>query len=156
MAVDNIFSLIKTMITNKRTILSICILTLIFLLSGKINAQNAPITTCGSVNNAAPGIITIPITVAGFANITGLSLRLEYNPAVISFSTFINSNTQLNGLMVNDLPASAGLRKIIISWADANGQSLSPNAKILDLVFEYQTGSTSLSWNNTSNNSGDC
>ncbi len=44
--------------------------------AGPINsgAQNAPITTCGTVTGVVSGTVSVPVTVIGFNNIGAVSL----------------------------------------------------------------------------------
>lgn len=118
--------------------------------------QFAPVTTCGSKgapNNAA---VSVPITVTGFDSITSLSLRLDYDPTLLTWIGFSNANPTLSGLIVNNVPVSATLRKVLMVWTDINPKTLPANSKIVDLNFTHISGTTLLNWNNESNGGSDC
>jgi len=119
-------------------------------------AQFAPITTASSkgVPNNAP--VTIPVTVTNFDSITSLSLRLDYDPTLLTYTGNVNPNPVLAGLIVNDIHLSATLHKIILVWTDINPKTLPANSKIVDLTFTHISGTTPLIWNNVSNGGADC
>jgi len=119
-------------------------------------AQFAPITTVSSkgVPNNAP--VTIPITVTDFDSITSLSLRLDYDPTLLTYTGNVNPNPVLAGLIVNDIHLSASLHKIILVWTDIYPKTLPANSKIVDLTFTHISGTTPLIWNNVSNGGADC
>ncbi len=119
--------------------------------------QNAPITTAGSVS-ACPGTaITIPITVNAFTDITSVSLRLDYDAALMSFSSFANSNPLLTGILMNDVTTGVGtIRKIVIVWTSVTPLSLTYGSKLLDVNFNYISGAPTLAFNNTANGGQDC
>ncbi|MEI7982247.1 MAG: hypothetical protein WCI71_11385, partial [Bacteroidota bacterium] len=119
-------------------------------------ARDAPITTAGS-KNACPGTaVSIPVTVSNFSDITAISLRLDYNPTLLTFTGPANSNTLLSGILVHNSNISSTLSRILISWSDPTPLTLTNGSKIIDLVFTYLSGSTSLVWNNTSNGGQEC
>ena len=62
-------------------------------------AQNAPVTTVGSNTNAVPGAVSIPVTVSNFIGIGGVTLTLDYDPAVLTFQGATH-NAALTGLQV--------------------------------------------------------
>lgn len=118
--------------------------------------QLAPVTTCGSKgapNNAA---VSVPITVTGFDSITSLSLRLDYDPTLLTYTGYGNANPVLSGLIVNDVHVSATLHKVLFVWTDIYPKTLPANSKIVDVNFTHISGTTPLSWNNTSNGGSDC
>ena len=118
--------------------------------------KHAPITyTC--LMEAGPGsAIAVPVMVDKFRKITAISLLLEYDPTVLTYTGYNNTNTALAGLIVNNVPVSPTLYKIIITWSDQNSATLTDASKIVDLLFDYSTGTTTLVWNNSSNNGQDC
>jgi hypothetical protein len=115
-----------------------------------------PVTTAGTAYATASAPVVIPVTVVHFTGIAALSLRLEYNPAIISFTGFDNPNPLLAGLIINDVQISDTLHKIIFSWSDVVPQTIPAGGQIADLLFSYLGGSATLSWNNTSNLGADC
>jgi PKD repeat protein len=117
---------------------------------------NAPFTLTDSIGAQANSDILVPVRVASFNQITGISLRLDYDPAVLTFNGFSNVNPFLGGLVANSINSSPSLSSIFITWSDLYPVSLNEGSKMLDLQFTYHTGSTALTWNNTSNLGMDC
>ncbi|MEI7982089.1 MAG: dockerin type I domain-containing protein, partial [Bacteroidota bacterium] len=118
--------------------------------------QFAPVTTAGTKGVPDNAPVTIPVTVTGFDTITSLSLRMDYDPNVLTFTGYSNANPVLAGLIVNDNHVSASLHKIIFTWSDINPKSLPAASKIVDVNFTHLTGNCDLIWNNESNGGGDC
>ncbi len=118
-------------------------------------ARNAPVTTAGSASLCQPGSFSIPITVDNFTNISGISLRLDYDPAVITFTGF-TANSELGTMIVNNVPVSGSLHKIMIVWAETTPKTFPNGTALVTLTFNYLAGTTSLTFNNTANNGGDC
>ncbi len=116
----------------------------------------APVTIAGNVGAGAGYPVSVPITVTGFNNITAISLRLDYNPNVMTFSGGMNIHPSLSGMIVNDNHVSATLHKVIISWSNINPVSLTNYSKLVDLVFTYISGTTSVTFNNDSNGGSEC
>jgi len=116
----------------------------------------APVTIAPVIGAPLNSAIKVPITVIGFDSLTACTLRLEYDPNVIVYAGYSNINSQFSGMLVNDLPVSPSLRKVMISWSDVAPKTLPANAKLLDLDFTYISGTTALVWNNTANGGGDC
>jgi len=142
--------------TGKRIFINIFLLPLVFALSGiPVIARDAPVTAVGSASLCQPGSFTVPITVNNFTNISGISLRLDYNPAIMTFSAF-TVNTQLGTMIVNNVPVSASLHKIMIVWAETTPKSFANGTAIVTLSFNFLSGSTGLTFNNTANFGGDC
>ena len=118
--------------------------------------RDAPITTIGSANPCPGTAITLPVTVTNFTQITAVSLRIDYNPNLVTFVSATNLNATLNGLIVNDNVVSPTLHKIIFVWSDINPKDLTNGAKLADLNFTFVTGSGSVAFNNTSSGGSDC
>ncbi len=122
----------------------------------KVYSINAPITTAASVA-ACPGtLITSPITVTGFTNITAISLKIDYNPTIMTYSTFANLNPVITGISVSDLVTSTTLHSIMIVWSDLTARTIASGGTFLELKFNYISGSTTLAFDNTSNGGGNC
>jgi hypothetical protein len=117
---------------------------------------DAPLTILGNGTGCPGTYVTSSLTVNNFSNISSISLRIDYNPSFLSYDTAINFNSQLDGLLVNNVNISSGLSKIMITWSNVDSVSLANGAKILDLVFVIISGSSGLTFNNLSNNGADC
>ncbi|PKP18699.1 MAG: hypothetical protein CVU06_11960, partial [Bacteroidetes bacterium HGW-Bacteroidetes-22] len=116
----------------------------------------APLTTCGDIACPVNSSISVPVNVEGFTDITAISLRLEYDPTVITYTGYSNVNSSLSGMMINNIAVSSTLHKVLISWSDVNPKTLTSGSKLFDLDFSYHSGNTLLTWNNSSNNGADC
>ncbi|MEI6436902.1 MAG: hypothetical protein WCP32_18915, partial [Bacteroidota bacterium] len=126
----------------------------LFTVAKPVNA--APVTTAGSVVAWLGYPVSVPITVTGFDSITAISLRVEYNPNVMTFSGGANVNPALSGMVLNDSHVSSDLHKVMVSWSNSNPVILSDYSKLVDLVFTYISGTTSVAFNNESNGGSDC
>src|SRR5512133_563899 len=94
--------------------LSLVICHLSFVIS-PVFSQNAPITTCATINNATPGAVSVPITVINFTNIGAISLTIDYDYSVMHF---VNGtpNSQLMPFMASDADLGNGLHRITMGW----------------------------------------
>ncbi|RKZ97238.1 MAG: hypothetical protein DRQ43_03265, partial [Gammaproteobacteria bacterium] len=123
-----------------------------FIFTQAVIAQNAPITTAGNVLVASPGPIVIPITVTDFTNIGSITLKLTYDPAVIQY-TGSTANPGFSGMVING--STPGV--IIIGWvALASPHTLPDGSTLADLNFNYSSGSTTLTWDNSSSSGAEC
>lgn len=118
---------------------------ILIALSGISQAQNAPVTTAGSLYNQTPGVIDIPVTVTGFNNIGYIALTLEYDPTVLSFIQGIPNPAVTGNLAIVDNALPSGMHRVIIGWF-GNGLSLPNGSSLADLRFNYPGGSTDLIW----------
>lgn len=118
--------------------------------------QNAPKTNAGSVSSCPGGSISIHITVSDFNQITAVSLRMDYNPVLMSYSSYSNLNSAFTGAIINHVQVNESLSKVIFVWINVNPQSLANGSKMFDLNFSLIQGSPVLAFNNTSNGSSDC
>lgn len=117
----------------------------------------APVVKADTVTTIPNSVVSVPVNVVnGFTNITSVSLRLEYNPTIITYQSVQNVNPVLTGILVNNVGISPTLSKIMITWVDSIPRSIASGGKMFDLLFNYLTGSTPLTWNNTANGGGDC
>ena len=107
-------------------------------------AQNAPVTTAATVANAVPGAVDVPLTVTGFNNIGAISLSIDYNAAVLTF-TGGTPNPQLPSFPLGDLNLGTGYHRISMGWY-GNGVTLADGSAIMTLHFTYIGGITSLNW----------
>jgi PKD repeat protein len=111
-----------------------------FYKNGVVAGQVAPKTYLPTITNASPGSITIPVTVDNFTSSIGaIALRFEYDPAVISYSTF-SKNPALSGAMyVGDAIGTGGKHQISIAWFGTS-PGLSNGSYIVNLSFTYISG----------------
>ncbi len=119
-------------------------------------AGNAPVTTIPAVKACPGGAVVLPVTVTGFTGISSISLRIEYDAAVMTFGSVSNVNSAFAGLMSNDLVSSGTIHKIMIAWTDVTAQSLANGSKLFDLNFTYISGTTAVNFNNIVNGGSEC
>ena len=121
-----------------------------------LSARNAPVTTAGS-STACPGAtVVVPITVTGFVSIKAITLRLDFDPTLLTFVSFTNLNSSISGASVNTVNISPTLSKVMIVWADLNALSLTDGSKLADLNFTFLAGAPVILFNNTADSGGDC
>jgi hypothetical protein len=135
----------------KRTLLFI-----FFLFPALLFALNAPVTTAGSSGVCTGASFPIPITVTGFTQITAMTLRLDYNPTLMTYTGYSNVNQSLTGVLINQVPVSSTLNKILVAWSSVIPLTLASGSKLFDLNFTLISGSPVLAFNNTAGGGGEC
>lgn len=111
-------------------------------------SQNAPVTTAGRVTNATPGnpSVPVPVTVTGFDNIGQFTLTLKFDTTRIRYVSATPSSS-LTGMTVNYTPPSGSTQgKLVFTWTGASNTSLPDNSSIVNLVFQYVTGTGIMYW----------
>lgn len=108
----------------------------------------SPVTTIGIPTEVSCGVYDFPVTVQNFNNIGAISLTLNYDPAVLSY-TSVTLNTAITGAPVsNPLPGT-----FILGYFESTGGSISlaDDAVLFTLRFTLlpaASGAASvLSWN---------
>ena len=132
-----------------------CLLSLIIEFG---QSQNAPKTTAASVSACPNGSFNISITTNSAVQVGALTLRLDFNPNLITYNSYSNANSLLSGISVNSVLESPNVRYIKIVWlipSSPNTVNLTAG-KIVDLNFTLLSGSPTIQFNNTSNFGGDC
>jgi uncharacterized protein (TIGR02145 family) len=141
-----------------KTLQSKYLLMLIFLqlISFVAISRDAPITYAGNASVCPGAALALPVTVNNFTSVSSLTLRLDYNPQLMAYTSFSNVNASLSGILIVNNTVSPTLHKIIVVWSNVNPVTLSNGAKLMDLNFTYLSGDATLTFNNTSNGGGDC
>gem|GEM_PF-1703589 len=116
----------------------------------------APITTVGIKGAGAGYPVFVPITVTNFDSVTKFSLRLEYNPNVMTFSGAVNKEPALFGMQVTDSYISPILHKVMITWLGDAALTLPDFTKLTDLAFTFISGTTAVAFNTLSSGGLDC
>ncbi|MGA2823970.1 MAG: T9SS type A sorting domain-containing protein [Bacteroidales bacterium] len=135
----------------KRTILLI-----FFLFPVLLFALNAPITTAGSSGVCPGASFPIPVTVVNFTQITAMTLRLDYDPTLMTYTGYANVNTSLTGVLINQVQVSSTLNKILVAWSSVTPLTLSSGSKLFDLNFTLISGFPVLAFNNTAGGGSEC
>jgi hypothetical protein len=114
-------------------------------------AQNAPISTIGTVSGCPGSTVNVPITVTGFTGIGTMDLYINYNPAMVTYNSF-TANSGLNFFVsIGDVPSST-LKRVLISFATTNfniGSTLANGSTLITLHFSLIAGSSVIGFNNT-------
>lgn len=117
----------------------------------------APLTEAASAGTTVGGTASVAVTANGFSNITAVSLRLDFDPSLVSYQGYANLNPTLNGALINLVPVSANLSRLMVSWSDITPRTLPTGAALFNLNFILlSTTDAPLVWNNESNLGGDC
>lgn len=80
-----------------------------------------------------PGVILVPLDMLNFTNVGAITLDIEYDSDLLTFSGF--ENPAFGGIMTNYIGDEDILR---VTWQSMNGISI--NGKLLDLKFSYPGG----------------
>ena len=107
------------------------------------SAPAGPVTTAPSLTAISNENIDIPVTVSGFNNVGGVSLRLEYNPDVLQFISSANTGGFPGMIINNYIP---GIILVSAFTNNPEGYSL-PDGILFTLNFKYKGGTTELRWN---------
>ena len=120
-----------------------------YYLNGGISNRTAPVTHAPVFTNPVPGSLPIPITVNGFTDIGALTLYMEYDPAVITYSgTFTKNAVFGSTFLVGDNVGFGNKRMIVIQWY-GNSVTLANGSTLCTLDFTYPSANCSacaLSW----------
>jgi len=119
-------------------------------------SQNAPITTIASTQACPDSAIILPVTVTNFTGIGSISLRIDFDPTLLTYDSMTNPNASLYGILINVVTVNANLKKIMVVWFSIAPVTLTNGSKLFDLNFTYLNGNASLAFNNTSNGGSDC
>jgi PKD repeat protein len=121
----------------------------LFYRNGGISDRGAPVTFVPAIPIAAPGAVSIPVTVNDFTGIGAITLYLEYDPAVITYQNSFTKNSVFGStFQVGNNPGQGGKMLIIIQWY-GNPVSLPNGASLCTLDFHYISitgASSALSW----------
>ncbi len=130
----------------------IFLVSFVFLLVQTALSQNAPVTTAGKVLDASAGSINIPVTVTGFFDISVITLKLDYNASVMTFVS-ATPGSAFSGMVIDG--STPG--QVTISWTTGSSSVTLPDgSQLAGIEFNYISGSTALTWDNTSNGGSDC
>jgi len=112
--------------------------------NGTITSSTTTTFTLGTVAApAAGGTVSIPITVANLTSVGSITLKIAYNPAVVTFTGVANASTGVN------FTSNAANSVITLIWYDATGSTpmTISSGKLVDLNFTYISGTGSFTFN---------
>lgn len=93
---------------------------------------------------ACPGdVIVVPVNVTNFNDVSSFALIYSYDPAVLTFNSFQNTNTGLtsNGVFLSNSVSN----QVLIGWFSNTPTTLG-NTTLTEVVFTYNGGSCGLDW----------
>jgi hypothetical protein len=109
---------------------------LIFLVCSVLTYSQTATATIGDYTQS-PGTLTVPVTVTNFTGIGALTIFFEYDPAVVTFTTY--NTPGLAGLQANgSYWASLDKYLVGITWSAATGATSGP--VLVNVVFNYLGG----------------
>lgn len=122
--------------------------TYLFYLNGGISNRGAPVTYAPLVTVLATGPVGLPITVNGFTGIGSLTLNLEYDPAILTYLSYVKNPAFGSSFLVGNIAGTGGKRLIVIQWY-GNSLTLASLATLCTLNFNYTAASSNgsvLTW----------
>lgn len=121
-----------------------------YYIKGGISNRGAPVTYAPVIVNPSPGIISVPITVYNFISVGAMSLKMEYNQAVLSYQNCV-ANPALNGsLSTGTAMGPNGKMLLTISWYGADTLADGSNVVTINFIYSLTNGSCSvLNWYET-------
>ena len=121
----------------------------LYYLNGGISNRSAPVTSVPYITNPVTGPLPVPVSVNGFSNIAGVTLYMEYDPAVITYQNSFEKNPAFDSnFLVGDNPAPGGKRQIVIQWF-GSALDLDNGSTLCTLDFNYPVATCTpcfLSW----------
>ncbi len=129
------------------------LLLILCCITESVFAETAPVTTAGIVTNAttAPGAVVVPVTVKNFVSIGSFTLTLRYQANLVSYVSAAPHLSFPGMTIANSVNGTVG--RIIITWPQTpGGITLPDETHLLDLTFNYISGTSVLSWLYSSGN----
>ncbi len=120
-----------------------------YYITGGVSNRGAPVTILPVVSNATPGSCSLPIKVTNFNKIASISLLLKYDPAVLSYVSYVPNNA-LGSMGVYN---NTNNGQVLIYWYYMSyptlGVTLPDGSTMLTLNFTYSNttkGYSALNW----------
>jgi len=112
--------------------------------SALLTVRPTTIQTSVASASACPGAeFGVAVSVTNFNNVGAISLALNYNPDILTYTGYSNVNEALSA---GDLVVNATGGTVYVSWSSANGATIG-NGTLFNFLFTGVTGSSSLQWN---------
>lgn len=110
-------------------------------------AQNATATL--RHYNMFPGVVSIPITVSGFNNITSVTLHFTFDSTALTYTGFQNS--ALSNIITGCTPVhNSTSKKFSLAWQTI-GTPQTVNGTLIQINFSYAGGQSDLNFNHLEN-----
>ncbi len=102
----------------------------------------AQIGTTAATLTSCPGAIVVPLTVTNCNGIGAISLILNFDNAVLTYTGYQNLNPLMtSGLLIINSTAN----KVVISWANTTAANFG-NGTLVELKFNAVTSTSTLAW----------
>jgi hypothetical protein len=114
--------------------------------NGGINSATSTTMTLGTVTPSAAGAaVSVPINVTNLTSVGSVTLKITYNPAVVTFTGVANAPTNVT------FTSNAANGVITLIWYDATGTTplTIASGKLVDLNFTYIAGSGAITFNSS-------
>ncbi len=121
-------------------------LLLILMLVFSISAMAQSTLTIADVNGVSATNVAVAVNVTNFDNMGSITLKINYDPTVVSFVELQNNALESQGTL---LTPSASNGTLTISWFSLSALGLS-EGKLMDIVFNYVGGESDLTVNSQS------
>lgn len=109
-----------------------------------LSVRPTTINTSVAGASACPGTeFGVAVSATNFNNVGAISLALNYNPDILTYTGYSNINDALSS---GDLVVNATGGTVYVSWSSANGATIG-NGSLFSLLFTGVTGSSGLQWN---------
>ena len=116
--------------------------------NGLVFANNylAPQVSLPVITNATPsGSVNVPVNANNFKNVNSFILSFNYDPAIVTYSSF-TPNPLLGGTMnVTNNPPSGGVSKLSVSWS-GTAKSLQDGSALVTVSFSNVRGASALTF----------
>jgi hypothetical protein len=108
-------------------------------------AMPPPIVSLGQVTGCISSVVSVPITVQNFTNVSAVSLDLNYNAAALTYTGFDNS--ALTGTLIVNNPSVGGVPqgRVLVSWFSLTPANIG-SGLLMNLTFTVN-GSSTVNWN---------
>ncbi len=117
---------------------------LFFGLAQATSAQNVTVSLPDTTVTLGATSLSLPLSVQNFNNIGAVSIKINYDPSVLTYQGI--ASTAHPNITAN---ANAITGVIAIGWFSSDGQTplnISDGGKLLDLVFDYSSGTSQLNF----------
>jgi len=106
------------------------------------NSPTTPILTIGTITDAVPGAIVVPVHAANIVNLGAFQFAIEYDPAIMTYTGTSNWYTGIEAVTIGN-PLSGHLTFV---WASDAQEINIPDNIFFNLNFTYISGTSAVNW----------
>jgi len=104
------------------------------------NSPTTPILTIGTITDAVPGAIVVPVHAANIVNLGAFQFAIEYDPAIMTYTGTSNWYTGIEAVTIGN-PLSGHLTFV---WASDAQEINIPDNIFFNLNFTYISGTSAV------------